>query len=54
MGREIVKVLHGELHRKYPLEWLQEVASYLKGYMKASIESLYNPAVYRDAGIEAA
>lgn len=54
MGREIVKVLHGELHRKYPLERLQEVASYLKGYMKASIESLYNPAVYRDAGIEAA
>ncbi|OIB04952.1 AurF domain containing protein [Paenibacillus sp. LC231] len=51
-GREIVKVLHENLREKYDGDKLKELEDYIKRYMKASIHSLYNPIVYKDAGID--
>lgn len=52
MGRFVLARLHAELRRSQPAEALVAVEAYLKAYMRSSLESLYNPAVYRDAGIE--
>lgn len=52
MGREVVKKLYQQLQEKYPPEDLRELAGYLQGYMQASLALLYNPIVYRDAGLE--
>lgn len=48
-GRQIVKQLYAQVSGKYPAETLQGVETYVKNYIIASIQSLYNPAVYRDA-----
>lgn len=51
MGREVIKLLYKQLQQKYPPERLQDLEAYLKGYMEASLGLLYNPIVYRDAGL---
>lgn len=50
-GRQIVKQLFTQVSAKYPVERLQMIEDYVKRYISTSIQSLYNPAVYRDAGI---
>ncbi len=50
-GRCIVELLLRRLKREYPAAALADVAEYLKRYMVVSVQSLYNPAVYRDANI---
>jgi hypothetical protein len=49
-GRELVKLLYDKLHQQHPPELLTSLAQYLQRFMVASVQSLYNPAVYRDAG----
>jgi P-aminobenzoate N-oxygenase AurF len=48
-GRQIVKQLYAQVSAKHPAEKLRAIETYVKGYIVASIQSLYNPAVYRDA-----
>jgi hypothetical protein len=50
-GRQIVKDLYLELCAKYSTERLSDMRQYLKRYMLTMVQSLYNPAVYRDAKI---
>jgi hypothetical protein len=50
-GREIVKALYGKLISTRSAEKRGALGKYLKSYMKTSVESLYNPAAYRDAGL---
>lgn len=50
-GRKIVVDLHNKLKEKYPESTVAEVGKYLDLYINWCIESLYNPSVYRDAGI---
>ena len=50
-GREIVKHLYKRLAKRLDSAALQELDLYLRRYIVASVESLYNPTVYRDAGI---
>lgn len=51
-GREIVKKLHDKIVAEQPADEVRAAENYLKRFIKASVESLYNPAVYRDAGFE--
>jgi hypothetical protein len=51
-GRQIVALLHAELRQVLPVEKLAALEAYLKRYIRSSAESLCNPAVFRDAGIE--
>jgi len=50
-GRQIVALLHKDLRSRLTPEELGEVERYLKSYLRRSLESLVNPAVFRDAGI---
>ncbi len=50
-GREIVRLFHRRLRENHGPEQLQALETYVKRYMAASIESLYDPGVYRDAGL---
>jgi hypothetical protein len=50
-GREIVKQLHERVRSRHPEEKLKEIESYIKRYILASVQSLYSPAVYSDAGV---
>jgi len=50
-GREIVKHLYARLAKRLDAKALKEIDVYLRRYIEASLELLYNPAVYRDAGI---
>ena len=50
-GREIVKKLFRHIVDTQPAEQVRQAQDYIKRYLVASIQSLYNPAVYRDAGI---
>ncbi|MEU9580495.1 diiron oxygenase [Streptomyces chilikensis] len=50
-GRELVSLLFARMREAVSEERLREVESYLKRYVVFSINSLYNPHVYRDAGI---
>ncbi|KJK56560.1 diiron oxygenase [Saccharothrix sp. ST-888] len=51
-GRELVTALFEDVRRTCSAAELQEIAAYLRRYLAYSFESLYNPQVYRDAGIE--
>lgn len=51
-GRQVVSLLHSDLRETYGKERLQELGHYLERYMEASIQLLYNPQVYKDAGFE--
>ncbi|MGW7579338.1 diiron oxygenase [Streptomyces sp. NPDC054765] len=50
-GRQIVALLHRDLRKRLDSEQLAVLESYLKRYMRHSVESLCNPAAFRDAGI---
>ena len=50
-GREIVKLLWDGVRERHPAERQQEIRDYLGRYLQASIQSLYSPAVYSDAGV---
>lgn len=50
-GREIVKQLFAGVRAKHSQERLAEIDDYLSRYLAASIQSLYSPAVYQDAGL---
>jgi hypothetical protein len=50
-GRELVSLLFTRMRDAVGEERLREVESYLKRYVVFSVNSLYNPHVYRDAGI---
>ena len=50
-GREIVKHLFAGVQAKYPQERLLQIDDYLSRYLVSSIQSLYNPIAYQDAGI---
>ncbi|MEU0164356.1 diiron oxygenase [Streptomyces iakyrus] len=50
-GRELVSLLFTRMRDAVSEERLREVESYLKRYVVFSVNSLYNPHVYRDAGI---
>ena len=50
-GRELVRALFEGFREQATAEELDQVSSYLKRYMAYSFESLFNPHVYRDAGL---
>lgn len=50
-GREIVKLLWQQVRVRHPEEQLQGLRDYLARYIQASVQSLYSPAVYADAGL---
>lgn len=50
-GREIVKLLWEGVRERHPAERQQEIRDYLGRYLHASIQSLYSPTVYADAGV---
>jgi hypothetical protein len=50
-GRELVKLLHDRLAENHPEEKLREIDGYLRRYILASVQSLYSPSVYQDAGL---
>jgi hypothetical protein len=50
-GRELVTALFADVKRTSNEQELADIAGYLRRYLTYSFESLYNPHVYRDAGI---
>jgi hypothetical protein len=50
-GRQIVAESYSKLCQRLTSEQVLDIENYLKRYIISSIESLYNPAMYRDAGI---
>lgn len=50
-SRELVGALYENLKASSPPEVLEHVEDYLKQYMVACIESLYNPSAYQDASL---
>jgi hypothetical protein len=51
-GRELVRMLFEDFRGQATDDELAQVSGYLKRYMSFSFESLFNPHVYRDAGID--
>ncbi|MFF8729213.1 diiron oxygenase [Streptomyces sp. NPDC015171] len=51
MGRKLVGLLYAPLRERGDQELLDRLDVYLRRYITASAQSLYNPTVYRDAGI---
>ncbi len=50
-GRELVKQLFEGVRAKHSPERLREVSDYLSRYLEASVQLLYSPIAYQDAGI---
>jgi hypothetical protein len=50
-GRELVRILFEDFRQQATEEDLDQISDYLKRYMSFSFESLFNPHVYRDAGV---
>jgi hypothetical protein len=50
-GRQIVKHLYARLAKRLDRAARKQLDLYLRRYIEACLESLYNPTVYRDAGI---
>ncbi|GAA4236076.1 diiron oxygenase [Actinomadura meridiana] len=50
-GRELVSLLFEDLKTKASPARLLEVQGYVRRYLDYSFESLFNPRVYRDAGV---
>ncbi|GGZ39290.1 hypothetical protein GCM10010387_36760 [Streptomyces inusitatus] len=50
-GRELVTVLFADVRRTSTEQELAGLADYLRRYLTYSFESLFNPHVYRDAGL---
>lgn len=51
-GRQIVAMLHEDLRQRTGESQLRAVETYLKRYMRSSVDGICEPGVYRDAGIE--
>ncbi|MET8947584.1 diiron oxygenase [Streptomyces sp. NPDC004542] len=51
MGRKLVGLLYEPLRERGDQELRERLDVYLRRYITASVQSLYNPAVYRDAGV---
>jgi AraC-like DNA-binding protein len=51
-GRELVDLLYADLRETATEDELHDISTYLRRYITHSFESLYNPRVYRDAGVE--
>ncbi|MEU3825045.1 AurF domain containing protein [Streptomyces sp. SID486] len=51
MGRKLTGLLYEPLRARGDRELRERLDLYLRRYITASVQSLYNPAVYRDAGI---
>lgn len=51
MGRKLVGLLYEPLRERGDQELRDRLDLYLRRYITASVQSLYNPSVYRDAGI---
>ncbi|WP_149830780.1 diiron oxygenase [Streptomyces tailanensis] len=51
-GRELVSVLFEDVKQTATPEELAGISAYIRRYLTYSFESLYNPQVYRDAGLE--
>ncbi|MGW0783731.1 diiron oxygenase [Streptomyces sp. NPDC002913] len=51
MGRKLVGLLYEPLRERGDQELRDRLDLYLRRYVTASVQSLYNPSVYRDAGI---
>ncbi|MEU6665870.1 diiron oxygenase [Streptomyces sp. NPDC046727] len=51
MGRKLVGLLYEPLRERGDRELRERLDLYLRRYITASVQSLYNPTVYRDAGI---
>jgi hypothetical protein len=52
MGRRVVSELYDRIVGKYPEETHRQIESYVRRYTEFVVQSFYNPAVYRDAGLE--
>jgi hypothetical protein len=50
-GRELVTALYAQVKRTSTEHELAEISGYLRRYLTYSFESLFNPHVYRDAGL---
>lgn len=50
-GRQIVHLLHQRLRETKTGDELRQLELYLKRYLRYSLDSLVNPAAYRDAGV---
>ena len=50
-GREIVRKLHDYIREHEPEDKVRAAEDYVKQYTVASVQSLYSPAVYKDAGL---
>ena len=50
-GREIVKKLFDHITSTQPGDQVAKAQDYIKRYLVASVQSLYSPSVYRDAGV---
>ena len=49
--RELVSLLYGRIRERLSESELREVEAYLKRYIVFSLNSLYSPQAYRDAGL---
>ena len=50
-GREVVKKLFQHVLATQPAEAVRQAQDYVARYLAASVQSLYSPSVYRDAGV---
>jgi hypothetical protein len=50
-GREVVKKLFQHLLKTQPADAVRQARDYVGRYLAASVQSLYSPSVYRDAGV---
>lgn len=50
-GRQIVSLLHSRLRETKTTCELAQLEAVLKAFLRTSLDSLVNPAVYRDAGV---
>jgi hypothetical protein len=50
-GREVVKKLFQHVLKTQPADAVRQARDYVGHYLAASVQSLYSPSVYRDAGV---
>jgi hypothetical protein len=50
-GREVVKKLFQHVLETQPADAVRQARDYVARYLAASVQSLYSPSVYRDAGV---
>jgi hypothetical protein len=51
-GRELVDMLFADVQRSATDQELTEISTYVRRYIDYSFRSLFNPYVYRDAGVD--